>query len=517
MSTRTAKRQRTSAGSADASPLSGGDGRPSASSSASSSVVSRSLAQGETANIFACLPDALLARILCIAAGRTWKRIHPDRVSLLDERDAPSDVDLRSLVQLRLVCRRFKRVAMEPEIWERIVVRGPTDTALQYLTSLSPEVRRGVKRLGLIDARIGVNALRELAPAFAETLESLTISFPEEEVQKLPLAALPVLRSMHNLRILALWVSEKLLRSPQSKRFRSQSLQSTLRLFSRLSLLDTIKLNHIPLELPQLQALASISALRVLLVHVYVGQQESGAGAALRILGSMRSLQRLEVQFRSPSGKYAVLTTGEAELAPIGGLTNLRGLNLGAHCQSLAFVAQLPKLDDLSIHVTAPADVGPLAAAAGTLRLLWMQGFRMTPAGCERLADALRQLANLESLSLLCNEATMGALAQGPLVAWRNLRTVSLKNNEGGGIPAGLALRIAREARGVRVLRLESECGICEDVEMATALERLHRLELGKAVCAGLDNEKVEFLRSALPHVELQCDTVPGAPDTDED
>eukprot|EP00741_Cyanophora_paradoxa_P017189 tig00020960_g16601.t1 len=499
--------------------------------------VAEAIAGGESP--FDVLPDPLVCRILFYAArpvpGARRKRPGSDTSSSRssasgESSDSDSDAEdeaeeagareedvlvrPEALLRLSHVSQRFRALAMEPPLWERLALPRPSDAAVSRLASLPPRTRQAVQGVRIRCGRRGMSydALRRLHAAFRPSLEHLYLSL-DSPPSRMPLDAVPVLRHFPLLRYLHLGTTyDRLTDYPEA--FCSPLLQASLGLLSLSPALQTLELVHFPLTVAQLQTLERSTSLpctlRVLQFSVYHDGDEEEI-ATIASLSKFTALERLDVEFFEPeTGEQASLRfvplsprpTGlltPFHLEPFAQLVNLKSFAFACDLEGVSFLRSMPRLEQASVNLCEDTDVGPLAAGAGTLKAVVVSQPAPSEAALRALCATLPSLRSLQAVHLDLTPGALEALAGTSLAAWGALRTVTLAcAPEHPPIPCSILERLAMDVPRLERLAVASPVPLPEAAFAILAMPSLKRLRVAGAAAAALDEAEQESLRFTL-------------------
>eukprot|EP00741_Cyanophora_paradoxa_P020171 tig00000219_g19471.t1 len=398
---------------------------------AAASTVAAAIAAGRSP--LDALPDELLAlgRVLFLAARRGWIRPPTcDETSLLDPKEDMPDVQPKQLVQLKAVCRRFRRVVDDGSLWGRVALREPNDAAVdpEALTKLPEQSRKA------------------LAAAFRDQLEELSITFSGADAAQLPVTGLASIQHMQRLRSLNV-----------------RSL-SVLSLLPNLQMLDL----GIPLPVTVLEALTPLApSLRALRFRAAIGSGQPPA-AVFAAAAKFTALETLWLSFFSADSglMFSPSAHDEDHLRPLCSLTQIRDLAIAA-CARLGwigFISHMPRLQSLiasigNVNSSPGIDLAPLSAAPA---LRSLQNMRREPLRCSPAAAPSRS-----STSSSRWKSTF-------LKPWAQLQHLGIKMHDGGSMITGSFLkRLASDVPGLRLLEVNSALPVATDLVSVSSLNGL--------------------------------------------
>eukprot|EP00741_Cyanophora_paradoxa_P005876 tig00000113_g5694.t1 len=125
--------------------------------------------------IFSCspidaLPDELVARFISLASECSGadRELEAGAVRGCSASRYRNDRDLRQILRLSHVSRRFRCVALDPSLglWRRVLVQPATDAAVGALLSQPRECREAVSSIRLRDGDLSGESLIKLSEAF---------------------------------------------------------------------------------------------------------------------------------------------------------------------------------------------------------------------------------------------------------------------------------------------------------------------------------------------------------------
>eukprot|EP00741_Cyanophora_paradoxa_P015715 tig00020904_g15172.t1 len=475
---------------------------------------SKSAAAGRPA--LESLPDDVLVRIFKMSARSALSAKF--RTDLDGELQLDVMIKPRLLARLARVSRRFRQLAKDPGVWERVILDYPSDSTAEGLAELPAKTRAGIRSIALRGSKLADDGFHSLFRAVGSQLQELYVSFNQDV--GFPFSALPLLQHFSRLRTLELFAKDEQLRGSAHK-FGSPVVQTSLALAGSLSL-QKLNLMEFPVSTSALQAIAagpSKGTLTSLKTGVLLGDGESPA-AALAAVGSLTLLSTLHLEFFKPHFVISDICIAEDALKPLSALTRLRNLHTPNFVESLEFMRPLASLAELSVTTWSggqACDFSPLLASEGSLQVLRLDVRGSVPNLDSSAVDIVPRLVRLEKLAFVCADAVLeqSELAHKSLAGLKLLRDVAFecaaRSPRKTAFPVPLLKRLASDVPSLERLRIgDFSLPFPAALAALSSLRRLPQLGLSQAAASSLDAEARRFLRSALPLTEI---TYNGKPD----
>eukprot|EP00741_Cyanophora_paradoxa_P020164 tig00000219_g19464.t1 len=497
-----------------AASLRGGGAAPagaasgSCSNGAASSTVAAAMAGGGSP--LDALPDELLGRVLLLAARRGW--IVPTICGgtfLLDPKEDEPDVQPKQLVQLKAVCRRFRRIVDDGGLWGRVALRQPNDAAVEALTTLPEQSRKAVRRIviqgGSTD--ISVLGLCKLAAAFRDQLDELSIIFGGADAAQLPFAGLASIQHMQRLRSLNVRVPPSAYASASA--FAAPAVLQSLSVLSLLPNLQMLDLS-IPLPLSVLEALARpplVSSLRALLFRAAISGDERPA-AVFAAAAKFTSLEKLKLISQRLSGNEPSIIMHMADdLQSLCALTQMQELIIGNTLGWIGFISHMPQLQSLRAGIiisgSSGIDMAPLFAAPA-LKATLLGFFLQSPEHAATAASALASCRSLEDASFVLPLVVYEALAGSSLRSWAQMQRLSIElYGDGSTIPGSFLKRLASDVPSLRRLEVNSALPVTTDLVSISSLNYLAQLQVSNKVAVKMSKVERQLLTSSLLDVRV--------------
>eukprot|EP00741_Cyanophora_paradoxa_P020154 tig00000219_g19455.t1 len=484
----------TTSSTADAASSSGSRAAPASAGAASGSGSNGATASTVAAEMVAggspldALPDELLGRVLFEVARRDWfsrPTCGSGEGSLLSSEDAEPDVQPKQLVQLKAVCRRFRRIVDDGSLWGRLALREPNDAAVEALTKLPEQLRKAVRRIVLRRGSVSARGLCKLAAAFRDQLEELSIS--TESAALFPVAGIASIHRMHGLRKLYLGIANVDSAYASVSAFAAPAVMQSL---SVLSLLPNLQMLDLGIPLP-------VSVL----------------DAFFR--AKFTALERLELFFYSADSGLLLSCSVQDEdhLRPLCSLTQIQDVSIGVHLGWIGFISHMPQLQSFSGIVGSSmtgerADFMPLFAAP-VLRKAHLIFHSASAEHAAAFASGLASSTSLEVADLRITLDACEALAARPLQSWAQLKRLGLqllsrhREDPPPLIPGSFLKRLASDVPTLRMLTANSVLPVTTDLISISSLNFLAELRVSNEAAKKMSKLERQVVVSTLLDVRV--------------
>eukprot|EP00741_Cyanophora_paradoxa_P015710 tig00020904_g15167.t1 len=485
-------------------------------SSGSISGVASASAAAARLSALECLPDDILLRILSMSVGSTRD-------------DGEWEIEPRLLARLARVSRRFRQLAKDPGVWERVLLDSPNDATAKGLAKLPAKTRAGIRSIALRGSKLADDGFHSLFRAFGGQLKELHVSF--NQMAEIPFSALPLLYHFSSLRFLSLRSTNERLRNSAGE-FGSPTVQKSLALLASLSLegLDVMQFPVTPSTLQAFAAGPSKDTLKSLKIGVMPDEElEESCAAALAAVGSLAHLSTLAIQFFDSGclvqDAYNFIVS-EDDLKPLASLTSLRKLRITNSMASLECIRPLASLEEVDVATWGDRypplgldeqmlDYTPLLASAGSLQRLRLGIYFFAGRGNPSIANTISRLTNLKELRLICDSAVLEQHFDEPLKGLSQLCDLALEAEPDSSCtmaPGALFGRLASDVPSLQRLQIvDFMLPFPDAMDCIVSLCRLPQLELSQGAASYLDAEARRFLRAALPLTQITYDGKPDA------
>eukprot|EP00741_Cyanophora_paradoxa_P007562 tig00001155_g7314.t1 len=509
---------------------------------ASLSPVAAAMAAGGSP--FDALPDDLVAHIIGQASEISYK--DPD--ALFDVSSSGfrtrSDQMLRDVVRISHVSRRFRSVARQPGLWERVIVSSPSDKLAEVLLRQSGEQREALRSLCLAisrrrqlqpqpqteleassscsDADPHVESVVRLGRSFGGQLTRLYLNF-DGDVNPAVLAAIQHCPRLEHLSISGdaraqyedgpLRLHAHAHGNVQAPALLEPLVQGSLQALASLPL-QSLALINLPITLETLQALAPLAPTLKRLRFTAVVSGAHQLPTVFSSIAVFQQLEQLKMGFFNEAGEHFTAEPFEADLQPLSSLSFLRSYycTLLDHSH-LGFLSGMRQLEFVSFVMPRAANISPLLSIPtlrGAILHVSPVADAINSAEIAAFTATASKLSALEYLALILPPEFYEALSGVSLKQWTRLRHLSLScsNLHDDVIPVALLKRVASDVPSLELLDVRSPLalGSAGDFVAASslkALPRLRRLAFEGGAAAALDATARGVLRAALLHAEV--------------
>eukprot|EP00741_Cyanophora_paradoxa_P018465 tig00021070_g17828.t1 len=448
-------------------------------SAATLSRVAAAMAAGGSP--FDALPDELVARIIAKASETSYTEI--GSIKAYSGSSRSTDQDLCELVQLSHVSRRFRSLALQPSLWERIFIRPASDKVVDALLNHDqPKARReALRSLCLEDGDLSDSHFSKLSKMFGMQLTELRIAFKSVVSPGI----LPTIQ--HFSRLEQVYIA----------RISSDCIP----LEDNLEL--ALEFSYMSMTLETLQALAPLApTLKRLRCGIFA------TGALLPIFSSIAAFQKLEqlkIECFDEEGSQIWPRASEADLQPLSGLSSLRAYAVLVYHMHTGFLSGMRQLEFICLNMRGPADISALLPLAGSLQSAIITHENLDEAASASFAAGASKLVALESLHLMLPSRAFSTFAQLSLQQWTSLKSLTLECMEGDAeIPGAFFKRLASDVPSLQNLTVKSPLPLSSagGLVAVSALKRLRRLVIeGDAADLGDDGRRA--LQAALRDVQI--------------
>eukprot|EP00741_Cyanophora_paradoxa_P018511 tig00021070_g17871.t1 len=449
---------------------------------------------------FDALPDELVARI--IGHASEWSYVETGSIEEYSGSRRCTDQILGKLVRLSHISRRFRSLAQQPSLWERIHIQPVSNEAIEALLNQPKKRREAMRSLFLANGDLSDDSFVKLCETFGEQLTHLSVASDHYgSISPTVMFAIQHFSRLEQLYICGeseSWLEENI------GMIAGPIVQGGLQALASLPL-QALELNDFAMNLETLQALAPLAP-TLKRLHCSCGFIIDGA--LLPVFSSIAAFQQLEqltLGFYNREGSLLWPSASEADLQPLSSLSCLRAYAVYVIHTHTGFLSGMRQLEDICLNMVGPADISALLPHAGSLRRAIITHDDLDEAASTSFTAAASKLVALEELNLTLPSAAFSAFAQESMKQWTKLKSLTLECMGHKEIPGAFLKRLASDVPNLAVLNVKSPLPLSSagGLVAVSALKRLRRLVIEGEATSAANADTRRALRGALLRVKI--------------